>query len=358
MHLEVNRADLATTRVVPDSGAALAEGDARIRVDRFGLSSNNISYAVFGDMLRYWEFFPAADTADAPWGRIPVWGFGEVIESRSAAAEVGERLYGYFPMSSELVITPGRSDDRGLFDIASHRAEMAAAYSRYSRCAADPIYRAEREQHQMLLYPLFFTAFLIDDHLADNADFGAEQIVVSSASSKTALGVGRIAGERGARVVGLTSASNRAFVESLEVYAQVLSYDEVSSLAAVPTVYVDIAGNRDVLHAVHTHLSGVLTRSITVGGTHWDHQASAVEALPAPAPEFFFAPDQIAKRAKEWGGDELDRRLGAAWTDYLSWVDGWLELQPADGAEAVTAAYLALLAGETDPRVGIVCTLP
>ena len=244
-----------------------------------------------------------------------MWGFGEVVESRSSNTEVGERLYGYYPMSSELVINPGRADGRGLADVAPHRADMASAYSRYVRCGTDPLYRADREDHQMLLYPLFFTSFLIDDFLLDNGGFGADQIVVSSASSKTAIGVAYLARQRGARVVGLTSVANRAFTESLDVYDEVHAYDDVENLAVSPSVYVDIAGNRDVLYAVHRHLRGVLGHSMTVGGTHWNHQADLPTAeVPAPAPVVFFAPAQISKRTMEWGTDELDRRLGAAWT--------------------------------------------
>ena len=357
MNLEVARTDLARVRVDRSEAPALGEEQARVRIERFALSTNNVTYAVYGDALRYWEFFPAAE-APAEWGRIPVWGFGQVVESRSSATEVGERLYGYYPMSSELVINPGRADARGVSDIAPHRAELAGAYSRYLRCATDPLYRADREDHQMLLYPLFFTAFVIDDFLLDNDDFGAEQIVVSSASSKTAIGVAHLAHARGTRVVGLTSSANQAFVEELDVYDTVLTYDDVDKIDATPSVYVDIAGNRDVLHAVHRRLSGVLAYSMTVGGTHWDHEADAsAREVPAPAPVFFFAPSQISKRTKEWGNEELDRRMGAAWERYADWTDSWIDFRHARGADEVTAVYHELLDGHPDPRAGFICSL-
>jgi NADPH:quinone reductase-like Zn-dependent oxidoreductase len=361
MDLEVARGDLERVRVREVPAPGLQDGDARLRVEGFALSANNISYAVFGDMLRYWDFFPGgpADAGDdTVWGRIPVWGFGEVVETRSPDVAVGERLYGYFPMSSELVISPGRADERGVFDTAAHRAAMASAYNRYVRCATDPAYRVDREDHQMLLFPLFFTSFLIDDFLVDRSDFGAEQIVVSSASSKTAIGVAFLAHQRGRRVVGLTSAGNVEFVESLGVVDEVVSYDDVATVSAVPSVYVDIAGNGDVRHAVHARLGGLLGYSMTVGGTHWDHRADTPpDGLPGPTPEFFFAPDQISKRSQEWGRDMLDARIGEAWDRYATWVDGWIDLRHARGSEAVTAVYTELLAGRVDPRVGHICTL-
>jgi hypothetical protein len=359
MDLEVARAQLSRVRESTPGDGGLDEGQARVRIDAFALTSNNITYAVFGEAMRYWDFFPVEGDESHEWGRIPVWGFGEVVESRSPDAAVGERLYGYYPMSSSLVITPGRADERGLSDVAPHRAEMASAYSRYVRCATDPMYRVDREAHQMLLYPLFFTSFLIDDFMLDQDDFGATQIVVSSASSKTAIGVGHLAHQRGARVVGLTSATHASFVEGLGIYDQVLAYDDVDRLDVVPSVYVDIAGNRDVLSAVHHRLAGVLAHSMAVGGTHWNHEAEAApDAVPPPAPAFFFAPTQISARTKEWGRAEVDRRMSEAWSRYADWVDGWVELRHAADATEVTAVYLDLLEGRPDPRAGFICSLP
>ena len=364
MDLEVTRADLAHVRTTTADPAPLAEGEARIRVERFGLSANNVTYGVFGDVMRYWDFFPVPGDDGATWGRIPVWGFGEVVESRTPSAAVGERLYGCFPMGSDLVIEAGRADERGVSDAAAHRAGTAGAYRRYVRVAADPIHRADREDLQMLLYPLFFTSFVIDDWVTD-VGLADATIVLSSASAKTAIGVAFLAHRRGARVVGLTSPGNRGFVEGLGCYDAVVTYDAIEpedglAAAAGPgaSVYVDIAGNADVRAASHRALGDGLARSLTVGGTHWDHvAASAGDELPGPAPEFFFAPTQIAKRTDEWGADELDHRMGEAWDAYAGWADGWLERRHLTGAEAVTTAWQELVSGGTDPRVGLCCTL-
>ncbi|MEI7885843.1 MAG: DUF2855 family protein [Actinomycetes bacterium] len=358
MNIEVAKKNLAEVRVGSPEFLPLEEGQARLRVTAFALSSNNITYAVFGEMLSYWQFFPVAQSDATDWGRIPVWGFGEVIESQSPDAGVGEVFYGYFPMSSELVIMPGRSDSLGLTDMSPNRSGLASAYSRYSRCASDPIYRPDREQQQALLYPLFFTSFLIDDFLLDQQDFGSEQVVVSSASSKTALGLAHLGSERGVRVVGLTSPVHVGFVEGLEMYDQVLAYDQIDQIERQRSVYVDIAGNRDVLFSAHAHLQGVLEYSMTVGGTHWDHAAAeASMQIPSPEPQFFFAPTQIAKRTKEWGSERLDARVSSAWDRYVEWADGWVDYQQAQGADEVTAAYVDLLAGTADPRTGYICSL-
>lgn len=363
MDLEVDRNDLHRARVVRAAPAPLDEGQARLRVDAFGLSSNNITYAVFGDALRYWDFFPAHrdagdDGGPTAWGRIPVWGFAEVVESRCPALTVGRRVFGYLPMSDAVTVVPGRFDDRGFSDVAPHRAEMAAAYSRYTDVDADPVYRPHRERHQMVLYPLFFTAFLIDDFLADHGDFGAAQLWISSASAKTSIGTAYLASRRNAaEVVGLTSERNRAFVESLGVYDRVVTYDAVAGVATAPAVFVDVAGNSDLTFAVHAHLGDRLAHSMIVGGTHWDHRAAPPTAvLAGPTPEFFFAPSQVAKRTREWGQEGLDARLGEAWDGYAGWVDGWVEWRRCSDVAAVEAAYRELLDNAADPHTGYICS--
>ncbi len=353
-NFEVDRTDLHRTRINESGPAPLAEGEARLRVDAFALTSNNITYGAFGDALQYWNFFPANDN----WGRIPVWGFGEVVESRGASLDEGLRVYGYFPMSDELVVTPGRVDARGFTDLAAHRQPMAAGYNRYIRVVADPIYDAAREGQQMVLWPLFFTSFVIDDYLADSDFFGASDVVISSASSKTAIGAAHLLHNRsGVRVTGLTSDTNRAFVEKLGCYHDVVTYGDVEALPVTNAVYVDIAGNRDVQAAVHRHFGEHLPHSMIVGATHWDHTPESDSALVGPEPTFFFAPTQIAKRTKDWGQDELNRHVGDAWRTFSAWTDSWLELVHASGPESVAATYHQLLDGQSDPRIGHVCAM-
>ena len=355
MTLETKRSALAETRIVDDPVVALADGQCRLRVDHFALTTNNVTYGVVGDMMRYWHVFPAPESPEV-WGRIPTWGFAEVVESRCDDVPVGERLFGFLPMSDETVITPGRIDERGLSDVAPHRTELAGAYNRYQRTSTDPTYRSDREFHQMVLFPLFFTSFVIDDFLADNDDFGAEQLVISSASSKTSIGVAKLAQRRGLPTIGLTSPSNVAFVEQLGVYTTVVPYDAVDTLERRPTNYIDVAGNQDLVFAVHSRFDGLLGHSMIVGNTNWDSGTLPHADLPAPAPAFFFAPSQIAKRTKEWGRDELDDRISGAWHDYAEWCDGWIEFVPAVGAEAIVDAWGTLVAGRPDPTVGTICS--
>ncbi|MGZ8799890.1 MAG: DUF2855 family protein [Aeromicrobium sp.] len=359
----VRRDDLRQTRWEDRPTDALEDGNVRLRIDAFALTSNNTTYAAFGEAMNYWSFYP---TGDPTTGCIPVWGFATVVESRCAGVDVGERIYGFWPISDEAVLQPARVNAGGFVDGAEHRRELHPVYNQYLRCSADPGYVAEREAEQALLRPLFATSFLIDDFLADNQFFGARTVVLSSASSKTAYDTAFcLALRRGAadavKVVGLTSPGNLAFTRSLGCYDEVLCYDDVpTALADEPAVYVDFNGSVQLRAAVHERLADTLAYSCSVGGTHWDALGGA-NGLPGPRPVLFFAPDQIRKRTGDWGPAGLQERLAAAWAAFMQPVtradNPWLQVVRGRGPEAVEACYAALLDGTVRPQEGHILSL-
>ena len=369
---QVRKDQLTTTRLQSTEAPALAHGEVRVTIDHFALTSNNITYAAFGDAMNYWRFFPVADTEakdGAAWGRIPVWGFGHVTETLHADVPVGERLYGYFPMSSSVVLTPGKVTPLSFTDATPHRAELHAVYNQYTRTATDPFYTADTEALQALLRPLFITSWLIDDFLADNAWFGAATqagqratMLLSSASSKTAFGTAFQMAQRGdIEVVGFTSPGNVAFCESLGCYDRVLTYDQLNQIAAkAPCIYVDFAGNAAFRKALHTHCQG-LVYSSSIGGTHVTALGGGRD-LPGPKPTLFFAPAQIKKRSQEWSPQVLNQRLVQAWQAFAARVANpgqpWLLVRQHTGADAVRTAYAEVLAGRGDPRLGHMLALP
>jgi uncharacterized protein DUF2855 len=342
----VAKDDLRRCRFLDAPPPEPAPGQALLTIESFGLTSNNITYAKFGQAMSYWDFFPAQDG----WGRVPVWGFAEVTASRSDMLEAGARVFGYLPPSSGLLVQPARVDARGFVDSAPHRRALPAAYNGYLRVESDPIFDPDSEDEQMLLRPLFFTSYLIDDFLDDAAVFGARTVVLSSASSKTAGALAFLLSRRGSvEVVGLTSERGADFARALGVYDQVVAYDAIDSLADGAAVYVDMAGDTDVRGAVHEHYGERLAHSAVVGATHHDRLGGVPDTLPGPRPMFFFAPTRVAKRTEQWGREGLERRVADAWRPYLQWTAGWLEIVHGRGAESVERAYLDLLDGHIDP---------
>jgi NADPH:quinone reductase-like Zn-dependent oxidoreductase len=352
-HFLVDRADYRTTKVVEFEPPELTDGEVRVRVDAFGFTANNVTYAAAGDMIGYWTFFPAPDLGDdANWGRVPVWGFGEVVESRSELVPDGERLFGYFPMSTELVMTPTHVTAASLTDGAEHRAALPPVYNRYVRCAADPGYDPDLEAEQALYRPLFFTAFLIDDFLADNDFFGASTVVLASASSKTAFGTAHLLHRRdGITVVGLTSPGNVAFVEGLGCYDHVLAYDDAALLPDGPAALVDMSGNPAVVRSVHERYGDDLRHSMIVGLTHWEDRVGSTEPMPGPPQSMFFAPTRIEKRHADWGAGVVEAKLAEQWGPFIRKVSDWVSIEHASGPDGVADVYVETLEGNTSPDV-------
>ncbi len=356
--LLVDRHRIDQTRLAHSTDIPLADGQVRVRVDNFALTSNNITYAAFGETMNYWQFFP---TAEEGWGVVPVWGFATVLQSLHPAVAVGERLYGYWPMADHAVLQPARLTAAGFSDATPHRRELHAVYNQYLRSNVDPFYTADSEDAQALLRPLFTTSWLIDDFLADNAFFGADTLLLSSASSKTAYGTAHQLAQRpGLQVIGLTSARNKAFCESLGCYSRVLAYEQLAEVAPqAAAVYVDFAGNAALRRDIH-HRFPELKYSSSIGGTHVDSLGGAKD-LPGPRPVLFFAPAQVRKRNADWGAAVLGQRLVQAWHGFRAKVENqaapWLAADHHHGPEAVRAAYSEVLAGQGDPARGQILSL-
>lgn len=356
--LQVRKDRLSESRLVSGEDPALAAGQVRVRVDRFALTANNVTYAAFGDAMHYWDFFPVPEEG---WGVVPVWGFGTVVQSLHPGVATGERLWGYWPMARHAVLQPERLTDEGFVEGAPHRAQLHAVYNKVWRCARDPFYTADSEDTQAILRPLYMTSWLIDDFLADNDFFGARRVLLSSASSKTAYGTAfQLRQRSGVELVGFTSPANRAFCERLGCYDRVLGYDELAQVdAETACVYVDFAGNAPFRQAVHERFAN-LRYSCAVGGTHVAQLGGGAN-LKGPRPVLFFAPAQVSKRSKEWGGDALNRRLVESWHAFRQRVGDpaqpLLQVQRHAGGEAVRQAYARMARGEVDPAAGHVMSL-
>jgi hypothetical protein len=371
--VEVRRADLREARVVeaPVPGATgLAPGRAVLRVERFALTANNVTYGACGDApgLEYWRFFPAAEG----WGRVPVWGFATAVASSHPDVALGDRFYGFLPMSTHLVVEPDRAGPQGFVDGAAHRRGLSPVYNTYVRVRErpdeDPVARAASEAEAMLLRPLFTTAFLIDDFLADEGFFGARRVVLASASSKTAYATAFLLARRrgtpqAVEVVGLTSPAHLGFVGRLGCYDRVLAYADAERLQPdVPTVYVDMSGDAGLRERVHRHLGDALRHDCAVGLTRWEQgvgrrrsDGAAPAPLPGPKPTMFFAPARWSKREADWGAAGFGARQAEArdaFSAKLRGEGGWMTVVEGRGPGDVVRVWRELVDGRGRPEQG------
>ena len=360
--IAIDRDDIRTAHITPLDPLPLAEGQVAVRLTSYAMTANNITYALFGKPAGlfgndqgYWDFFSAPGGP----GILPVWGFATVTESRAKGIAVGEEYYGYFPMASDAVLSVGKAGPHGFSDITPHRITLPPIYNQYQRVAALGDYRAEHRDYWPIFRPLFLTGWLIADQLEEEGDYGAAQILIASASSKTAIGLGFTQGRRArprAQTIGLTSAANVAALSRRGIYDAVMAYDDVAQLdPAVRSVLVDMAGSDAVTGAVHSHFAERLNASIVVGKSHWD-AGSAAATLPGPQRQGFFAPARSQKRIADWGAAAFQQRLVDAWLAFMEVAPTLTIPDRRSGAEEALAAYHDMLGGKTDPATGLLVT--
>lgn len=356
---QVVRSAFSEARVQTCAGQSVGSDEVKVSIERFAFTANNVTYAAAGDLLGYWQFFPPLGKDVDRWGVIPVWGCASVAESRVNGLVEGERLFGYFPPASELILRPERVSATQFFDGAAHRASLPSGYNRYRRVAAEPGYDQSMDNERMLLWPLYVTAFCLWDSLVMHDWYGAQQIVVLSASSKTSIGLAYALSDdaQSPVTVGLTSTRHCSIVEGLSLYDAVATYDDVRAIdTSLPTVIVDMSGNTQVLGALHQGLGDQLRKCINVGITHWEDTAAHPD-INAERSEMFFAPAHIASRAKEWGAEVFDGKSTDFVRQAIERSRHWLTLKESSGLPSLLDQYPAICSGQTAPNEGLIFTL-
>jgi hypothetical protein len=355
----VNRQDFKQSKFVTaalPTANSLAEDEILLKIDFFSFTTNNITYAMVGERIGYWQFFPSEEG----FGIIPTWGFAEVIASKNPHVAIGERFYGYYPFATHLKVKAAKVTAWGFLDASPHRLPLPIIYNYYTNTKKDALYQADREELMSIFRPLFVTSFLLDDFFADNHFFNSENIILTGASSKTALGMAYLLRQRkqkegkSPQIVGLTSASNAAFVESLNLYDRIFLYDEVEKVHTDTTYcIVDFAGNQLVQKNLQLHLGENLKYNCSVGMTHWDKNYLPEHKAPNK-PILFFAPTHAQKRTQEWGNEVFQTTLAQAWLSFSDFANNWLEISNIRGQKDIQEMYLEMLEGKIDPKNGYI----
>ena len=358
------KSDLTHSRIVDTDSVSIHDGEIAVKIESFAFTANNVTYGVAGDTIGYWKFFPATQDEKNEWGCIPMWGFAEITHSNIEDLNVGERLFGYFPGSDSLILSPIKVNDQSFSDGKEHRKELPPVYNNYVRLNGDQNYDSSMDAVRALLFPLHITAFCLCDSLAEDSYLGASQVIVVSASSKTAIGLaqGLADTENAPKIVGLTSPSNSQFVENLGCYDEVISYDELSNVDySVGSVMVDMAGNREILGTLHGELGDNMLKCLTVGMTHWDNETTAEDALGQAMlrdrTEFFFAPAHIQKRIGDWGHDGYAEKTNLFMAARALQSKSWMQIKEIHGLENFTSTYEEVVAGKINPNEGIIVNL-
>ncbi len=350
----VEKQNIYQVNHVQNELSELSEGEIRLRIDKYGLTTNNITYAVSGFKLKYWDFFPT----DAPYGIIPVWGYASVVASKQDEIKVGERIYGYFPMASYCTLRPQKVNPFSFSDGAPHRQELAAVYNNYIRVAADPFHYETLEDYVPIIKPLFATSFLIYQFLKNQHFLDAEQIILTSASAKTSLGLAYMLkqnrAEDGKKIIALTSNRNVDFVKSTQYHDAVFAYEDYKAVASEKAVVIDISGNYNLLKNISELLNEKLLHIALVGLTDWK---AAGRFSNIPNTQFFFAPTHYKVFYKTQGAVKANQMLNEALMQFTNDTKKMMELEFITDIEQLSKLYLEMVDGKVDPKKGYLVSI-
>ncbi len=362
--LQTLKNDLSKTRIVQTKNPEIEAEEISVSIESFAFTSNNVTYGVAGNTIGYWQFFKTTEDANNEWGCIPVWGFAKIIKSNVDELIVGERLFGYFPPGDILNLKPIKVTNQGFADGKEHRKDLPAVYNNYLRLSGDANYDSSIDNIRSLLFPLHITSFCICDALQDEAYFGGDQIIIVSASSKTAIGLAQGLKETSSAlsIIGLTSQKNLGFVKNLGCYDEVITYDHLSNVNFnLKSVMVDMAGSREILGTLHCSLADNMLKCLTVGMTHWDNEVTAEDALGQAMlrerTEFFFAPAHIQKRVTDWGYEGYNQKTNDFMKARSNQSIDWMQVKKINGLKNFISTYEKFVSGDINPNEGIIVEL-
>ena len=343
----VNKYDLFETTFSEEKIPISKENEVILEIERYAFTSNNITYGVIGDTLGYWNFFPAEE----PFGIIPVWGFANVTSSNNEYILEGDRFYGYFPMSRYLKVIPKKGNDFGFVDDSNHRRKLPPVYNHYSKIIK---HADESLEYHPLIKPLFLTSFLNYFFLQDEKFFDCDQIILTSASSKTALSLAFLLSKYklkdNKKIIAITSEKNMQFVSEIKFYVIVLSYDNAEeNLKRSKSVIVDFAGNSDYLKKLSDHLGDGLKHVSLIGLADW---SSKTNFKIIPNSKFFFAPNHAEKRYREMGVKRTTLLADELLKEFIMKVKNYIKLEYCNDPKDIHELYLKSLKGKIDPSKG------
>lgn len=116
----------------------LPPSSVRVRTTIIALTVNNLSYAIGGDKLHWWDTYPPPPSLPSPYndrgryGIVGAWGYGTVLES-STSLVPGTLLRGYFPVSTlptVLQLVPAGAKGHWI-ENSPHREKLFPLYQRY-----------------------------------------------------------------------------------------------------------------------------------------------------------------------------------------------------------------------------------
>lgn len=260
-------------------------------------------------------------------------------------------------MADRFVAEPGKITEHGFRDMASHRQANAAIYNNYDFISKNARIKPGMD-YLPIIRPLFTTSYLLYHFFNDNQSFGAKQVILTSASSKTAMAMAAVLkdhqSEMGIKIIGTTSSGNKSFVESTGFYDEVYSYNDVDQIKNISTSVADFSGNKQFLLQLDEFLGDELKFISAIGLTDWE---SNNDPAPVAKAKFFFAPTYAQEKFNQWGVAEGTRMIQKAMMKFIAQVAPMIQLNRQKDLDSLKQHFDDMVKGNVNPKEGLLINL-
>jgi hypothetical protein len=385
--------------------APLGPSSVRVRTKVISLTSNNMTYAKAGFLLKLWGVHPMPPCTPAPfddttkYGRINCWGFAEVLDSTHPSVGKGSYMWGYLPigtLAQELVVEKGSVQGQ-VFVKNDYRQDIFPMYNRYfvfpSELRSLIGSRSESVAYDAILRIMYETSYLVNRFVftpdpkdtinpgpdgvawdSGKADIKGATIICLAPGSKVALSFARELrhGEKKpvAKVIGAASDYSIEFVRKTGEYDEVVSTHEEPSkiLARIPDngkiVLVDFGGRGGVAKKWATAFSKarddvlLLDCGIEISEQSSSEVLASFQQAQSVTPTFASAQinaSDIRDRALAKVGEEkYFRDFEEAWDTFKRAPIRGLRISWGSGLDDVKKGWDSLARGMVEPDEGLV----
>lgn len=382
----------------------LGPSSVRVRTKVMSLTSNNMTYAKAGFLMKWWNIHPLPPSTPAPfndatkYGRINCWGYAEVLESTHPSVEKGSYLWGYWPigtLAQDLVLEKGTVPGQ-VFVKNDYRQDIFSMYNRYfifpSDIGKSIEARAESIAYDAIFRVMYETSYLVNRFVfspdpketvipgpgsaawdPSKADIKGATIICLAPGSKVALSFARELrqGQKKpvAKVIGAASEYSIEFVRDTGEYDEVISTSAAPSeaLARIPdsgkVVLVDFGGRGGIARRWAGAISETRKDFLLMNcGREISEESSsdvlasfqkAQSATPTYESAQINASDIRDLAIAKYGEERYFRDFEEAWESFKKTPIKGLKIAWGNGMEDVLKGWKSLSAGTVKPNEGL-----
>ncbi len=366
--------------------AAAQKSAVTLEVIKSGLTANNTFYIRLGDEapFNFFKCYPVDSKAELVKDKTlpmdgyvhpPAWGLAKVLDSTVESIPVGSTYLGHLPIGTHVSFKSANVNNDG--NMVIERAEVDSAYNVFYKIDEDDALLTEAYGDVALVcWPGIITGFGCYFTLQKNNFYGANNLVITSASSKVALALAFYLKDSGRRVIGYTSELNKKFCEETGLYSQVLSYDDLLD-PDEKYLFIDIIGSNQI----YNKNKGCVTKLIAIGNTagalgkdstfgifpFYDNIKFVLTIMGAPrwtrswmnpSHELYLVLDSLKELKAEWGLTKYNTLLKEHTHRFCASANNWLSVKKCDSEESIKKAFVDIVEGKVPPSEVIVLDVP